>query len=733
MSTIPSVDVTIKDNSLGLQDPADGDALAIIAPGNASGLLVNKPLLYGSSSSIEADAIDGPLVEAGCDGLVVTGRPVILVRCATTTAGAFGDLDVAGVDGTAVPVPKSGAEPIDDSEAEVLIEAGGTIETDGITYYTSLDGGRHRSPLQSLGTATEIDCGGGVVFTLDPPDAEKTALITLATEAREETLDHLADATAHDAADTSSAQVALAASSAPTTVAQAWAVLNLCRTALAAHQRNITVHDGPDPVNVVTHAAATNASSGIGLAREYKTDFNAHIGIALASSNTGLKGATATVASTVVWTAADDLLEAGVALLDTYPRRPTFTTGGGTASDAPASVLIEGFDLDGAAQSETLNLSQSAGTVTATKAYKGTGLTFTFAAADGTGATISAGYAKGVHNSADATNTISATAPAHGTFEAGDVWSCRTTMPRPSQVQLDDALKALQQSSYSFETVLIVPPILTTAAAEAVKTRWLTMIDAYKYKKLFGAFRYQALGESDATYLAAYKAQFDTVRCHGLSIAAGSEEHQSQATAPRTYMRPPSWLAAMWHVKRGPDISIADVAQGAGALPLASTIKDVNGNPKHHDEFLSPGLDQARALTLRSWEGRDYVGQTYVSLPRTLAAGGTDFMYVHYWAVMIRVLDAVIPRLIGLVQAKAAPDPETGRILEAAALEIEALCEAEAQRKVVDKGQVVSVTVRVDRTVNVFKVEKIPVEVKVIPFFYNLGFKFTAMLRNPGL
>jgi hypothetical protein len=733
MSTIPSIDVTIKDNSLGLQDPADGDALAIIGPANAAGLVVNKPLLYGSSSSIEADAIDGPLVEAGCDGLVITGRPVILVRCGTTTAGAFGDIDASGVDGTAVVVAKSGAEPIDDHEAEVLIETGGTIETDGITYYTSLDGGRHYSPLQSLGTATQIDLGGGVVFTLDPPEAELTALIALATEAREETLDHLADVTAHDAADTSSAQVALAASSAPTTAAEAWAVLNLCRAALAAHQRNITVHKGPDPVNVVSHAVATNNSSGVGLAREYKTDFNAHLGIALAASTTGLKAATATVAAQVVWTAADDLLAAGVELLDAYPRRPSFTTGGVTPADAPASVLIEGFDLDGVAQSETLNLSQTAATVTATKAYKGTGLKFTFAAADGTGATISAGYAKGVHNSADATNTISAAAPQHGTFEAGDVWSCRTTMPRPSQVQLDDALKALQQSSYTYETVLILPPILTTAAAEAVKTRWLAMVEAYKYKKLFGAFRHRGIGESAATYLAAFEAQFDTVTCHGISIAAGAEEHQSQATAPRTYMRPASWLPAMWHVQRGPDISIADVAQGAGALPLASTIKDANGNPKHHDEFLEPGLDQARALTLRSWPGRDYVGQTYVTLPRTLGAPGKDFMYVHYWAVMIKALDAAIPRLIGLVQSKGAPDPETGRILEAAAKEIEALVEAEIRQKVTDRGQIVSATVRIDRTVNVFKVDRIPVELYVVPFFYNLGFKFTAMLRNPGL
>lgn len=730
MSVLPSVDVTVKTRSLGLQDPSQGDALAIVGPAPSSSIAVNTPLLYGRDTDVAADHVDGPLVEAAAIGLAVTGRPVVLVRCATTTAGAMGSIDVSNVTGTAVPVATSGAEPTDDFESEVVVVDGGTIGTDGITYQWSNDGSRTMSPKTALGTGTVIAPEGGVSFTLDPAPAQVTAFIALAVECRTDTLAHLADVTAHDSADTSSAQVALAASSAPTTGAQARAVMNLCRLALAAHESNITVHKGPDPVNVVSHAAATNDSSGIGLALEYKGDFNAHLGIALASSTAGLKAATATVASVVVWTAADDLLVAGVALLDAYPRRPSFTTAGVTASDAPASVLIEGFDLLDAAQSETLNLSQTAGTVTATKAYKGTGLKYTFPAADGTGATIAAGYDKGVHNSADVTNVLTSTSPAQGTLAAGDTWTCRTTMPAPNDAQLDAALLALQQSGYTWKTLLNLTPV-GNVTASALKTRWSAMFSAYKYKKFFGHFRMPNIGESEPQYLAAYKAAFDTILdFYGMAVSAGSFECQSLATRPRIYRRPPSWMAAALHVALGPAESLAAVKNGDGAWQYGATIKDANQNPKHHDEDLNPGLDAARALTVRSMVG--YPGKVFVTRARTLATLGTDFMWIHYWAAMVEVLDVAIPMLIGQIQAKSLPDVTTGRIAAEAANDIEALVLHEIDAKVTAKGVIVKARVAIDRTVNVYRTPKIPVTITAIPFFYPDGFSVTAALENPS-
>jgi hypothetical protein len=108
-----------------------------------------------------------------------------------------------------------------------------------------------------------------------------------------------------------------------------------------------------------------------------------------AASTTALKTATATVASTVTLTASD-LLAGGKTALAAFPRNITFTTAGGTASDAPASAVITGTDIDDNALTETVTLSQTAATASGVKAFK-TITSIAYAAADGTGATIAIG------------------------------------------------------------------------------------------------------------------------------------------------------------------------------------------------------------------------------------------------------------------------------------------------------------------------------------------------------
>ena len=108
-----------------------------------------------------------------------------------------------------------------------------------------------------------------------------------------------------------------------------------------------------------------------------------------ATSTTALKAATATVASTVQLTASD-LLSGGKNALAAFPRNITFTTAGGTAADAPATATITGTGPDDEAQTETVNLSQSAATVVGAKAFK-TIETIDYPAADGIDATIAIG------------------------------------------------------------------------------------------------------------------------------------------------------------------------------------------------------------------------------------------------------------------------------------------------------------------------------------------------------
>lgn len=107
-----------------------------------------------------------------------------------------------------------------------------------------------------------------------------------------------------------------------------------------------------------------------------------------AAAAAGLEAATAT---TVAPRTVTSFLQAGKDALKADGRNITFTTAGGTAADAPLNAVVTGTDMDGKVQTETVPLSQTAGVATGVKIFK-TITKVEYAAADGTGATISIGF-----------------------------------------------------------------------------------------------------------------------------------------------------------------------------------------------------------------------------------------------------------------------------------------------------------------------------------------------------
>jgi hypothetical protein len=107
----------------------------------------------------------------------------------------------------------------------------------------------------------------------------------------------------------------------------------------------------------------------------------------IATSGTSLRAATASVITERTTTS---FLAGGVAALADTPRQIVFVTAGVTPADAPASALITGTDVNGDAQTETVNLAQTATSATSTKFFS-TVTSIVEAAGDGTAATISIG------------------------------------------------------------------------------------------------------------------------------------------------------------------------------------------------------------------------------------------------------------------------------------------------------------------------------------------------------
>jgi hypothetical protein len=510
-------------------------------PFNAAAGPVSPP--YSSPAALASDYGLGDAVDAALQAIVPTQGnpappPVCIYPTPVETSGARGTLDDSGVTGSAVISITSGALPVGTWEPKVRVVDdgndgnGGALGTPGIVLQLSPDAGRTWLPSQALGAALTLKMliGGeetGVQYDLGPATTN-AALVTLVTELQSDLLGHLANVTAHDAADTSPEQVALAAASAPVNVAQSLAVVNLCLEAYEAHRVNLAAHNGPDLVNEVTLSAAATTIEAVDLANMIKAKLNAHDAATFAGSTAGLLAATASSASPVTVTAAS-MLAGGIAALDANPRRLIFTTAGGTPADAPATVDISGT-VNGVPQTENgLALSQIAGAVTSTKAWDGTGLSVAFAAGDGTDATIAIGYGQGVHNSADVTNVVTSPNATYGTLFAGDTWGeSRTTAPKWSTPDLyaagppaAGAFAEIAQSGTSFAVIVITEPV--NASDMSTLTAALNYLGTFgKYPALVVRFRDPTDGETDAQYVSAFRSFAAATHDDRIAIVMGT-------------------------------------------------------------------------------------------------------------------------------------------------------------------------------------------------------------------
>jgi hypothetical protein len=172
--TQPGVNLTEIDGALGVLPPSFGDIFALVGVSDSGS--DTAPATFARTQDVIAAYGGGPLVEAACHYIERFGRPVLLCRTGQTVAGDEGTLDDDGFAGTS-SVTLDTAEPTDDFEVVWEAITAGEIETAGITFRWSLDGGRTWSATTALGTATtfvfpgtggvNIDFGAGTVVAGD--------------------------------------------------------------------------------------------------------------------------------------------------------------------------------------------------------------------------------------------------------------------------------------------------------------------------------------------------------------------------------------------------------------------------------------------------------------------------------------------------------------------------------------------------------------------------------------
>jgi hypothetical protein len=322
---------------------------------------------------------------------------------------------------------------------------------------------------------------------------------------------------------------------------------------------------------------------------------------------------------------------------------------------------------------------------------------------------------------------------AAGTLLAGDKIRGRTFAPAPNGTEIGSALNALRLTSVRWDLVNLAFPLDATlfdavetafGAGNMVKRAWI------------GNTRTPTTGESPATYLAALSGVFGSKATTRGVLCAGAADITSGHTF-RKYRRPISHAVGAFAASVSEEIDLADV--NLGNLPGVS-IRDANGNPKHHDEFINPGLDDARFCTLRTWDEEQGV---YVNNPRIFSTSGSDFEFLQHRRVM-NLFRATLDRYFTRRLSKAIiVSRKTGRILESEAAtidsEVNALCEAVLMAKPKASGGGISVGsgapqfVRISRTDNLISTKKLTGQGAVVPLAYPKAIEIPIGFRNPAL
>jgi hypothetical protein len=313
-----------------------------------------------------------------------------------------------------------------------------------------------------------------------------------------------------------------------------------------------------------------------------------------------------------------------------------------------------------------------------------------------------------------------------GTIVAGDNLAFPTVAPQWNNTELGAAIDALGNSSVNWDGLQVVGPI-DPDAFDLVDSKISGLAAKGKRHWWIGNTRLPVGAESEATYLSSLSAAFASKATVYGDLCAGACELISAASG-RKYRRPISFPVGRLEQSLSEQVNSANVNVG---LLSGVSIYDENGNPKHHDEAINPGLDDARFTVLRTHSNRQGV---YVNLPRLFSAAGSDFELLTYRRVMNLAEDALDAYFLQRLNSDILVDANTGFILESEALEIEAGATAALAAVLNTTPRKASGwTVVLSRHDNILSTKELTGEARIVPLAYPNKIGITIGLLNPAL
>jgi len=312
-----------------------------------------------------------------------------------------------------------------------------------------------------------------------------------------------------------------------------------------------------------------------------------------------------------------------------------------------------------------------------------------------------------------------------GTMVTGDTYTAIGKSPNYSGGSLSDALDGLGLSAIAWEQLVAVGALDATTFG-VIETKLAGWRQRGKYHSWLGCARMPDEGESESEYLLAMNAEFGALSTTLGGITAGAVRFVSGVQAKNS-RRPLLFPLVCTQGNVSEEVDVADV--NLGAL-RGTSITDANGNPTEHNEALFPGLDDARFITARSWDG--YPG-VYITRPRLLSTPTSDFQIVPYRRVMNLAEGILRDYFVRRLNRPIRVDTKTGFILEADALDIEGGALAAMRAGLLAKPKASDCQFILSRYDNVLATKTLTGTARIIPLAYPEFIEIEIGFYNPAM
>lgn len=316
------------------------------------------------------------------------------------------------------------------------------------------------------------------------------------------------------------------------------------------------------------------------------------------------------------------------------------------------------------------------------------------------------------------------------TFVADDVYDFKVVPPTFTTTEEAAALAALKlvQSDFGFVHVVGFPASASAGATlfASVDTKMGEFEAASRYvwalidcptsgSVVNNAGSLSTSSESDSTVAAAFAA------CDDVRVAVGGGD--CFLVSPLTGLslrRPASWMAAA----RAAKVKISEDLGWVGR----GTVSGVTSLCR--DEAVTPALDEAHFITLRSLYGRNGY---FITNSKIFTDATSDYSSIPRRRVMDEACRLARQVAVDYINSDVRVDATTGYIDERDAQKIEAKIRSVLDAGLVATGNASSVACTVSRTTNILSTESEPITIRVTPKAYMREIAVSIGFINPAL